>query len=102
MVTLDTHSVLQVSAPPRNIDLTPFYLPLPFPHKKILKSFRPLLYQHFMSNFGGLGSLNVHASKKQRQNKKTYFQQWNKNKLEQWNINMQVHKLKYKGQLGIF
>ena len=73
MVTLDTHSVLQVSAPPRNIDLTPFYLPLPFPHKKILKSFRPLLYQHFMSNFGGLGSLNVHASKKATTKQKNLF-----------------------------
>ena len=96
----------RVSTPTWRIDLTPFYLVSPW--KKILNlSYPPSL---FWGNPLKISEKLTHPlemysrPKKQglifKRNKRFYFRQWNQNRFERWNMNIQLQNLQINGEIS--
>ena len=89
----------RVSAPPWNIDLNPFYLGSPNNYKSVRCQTPPPLPflatpLEILENLTPSLEMYTHPKKAKLFCKEFYFQQWNKNAVECWNINIELAKSK--------
>ena len=96
----------RVSTPTWRIDLTPFYLVPPW--KKILNlSYPPPLFwgKPLKISEKLTHPLEMYSRPKKqglifKRNKRFYFRQWNQNRFERWNMNIQLQNLQINGEIS--